>query len=48
LLFALVMEQVSDAAVMIERDDNIPPLADLLDELAIARLIVREGAAACA
>lgn len=43
LLFAAVMETVSDVAVMIERDDNIPPLRALLDELAIARTIALEG-----
>lgn len=30
-------------ATMIERDDNIPPLADLVDELDIARRIAQEG-----
>ncbi len=42
-LFALVMEQHVDVAVMIERDDNIPPLDELLEELAIARSIALEG-----
>lgn len=43
MLFALVTERASDVAVMIERDDNIPPLDDLLEELAIARSIALEG-----
>jgi hypothetical protein len=34
----------TDVAVMIERDDNIPPLADLLDELDVARSIARTEA----
>jgi hypothetical protein len=48
LLFAAVMERVSAVAVMIERDDNIPPLDDLLAELDKARAIVREGITAWA
>jgi uncharacterized protein len=36
-LYAEVMSRLSDVAVMIERDDNIPPLADLLAELEVAR-----------
>lgn len=35
-----VMGKVPAPAVMIERDDAIPPLTELLDELAIARRIV--------
>jgi uncharacterized protein (UPF0276 family) len=35
-----------DVHVMIERDDAIPPLADLLEELATARSIARQGAMA--
>lgn len=46
ILFALVTERIRDVAVMIERDDNIPPLNDLLEELAIARSIALEGIAA--
>lgn len=38
-LFAEVMEQAGDVAVMIERDDAIPDLDDLLDELAHARAL---------
>lgn len=47
-LFALVMEQVGEVAVMIERDDNIPPLPELLGELKIARAIAHEGISAWA
>ncbi|MEZ5680607.1 MAG: DUF692 domain-containing protein [Erythrobacter sp.] len=36
-LFGEVMKRSIDVAVMIERDDAIPPLPNLLDELAIAR-----------
>ncbi|QPC99033.1 DUF692 domain-containing protein [Qipengyuania soli] len=36
-LFGEVMKHSIDVAVMIERDDKIPPLPNLLDELAIAR-----------
>ena len=36
-LFAHVMERMGAAAIMIERDDDIPPLADLLAELDTAR-----------
>ena len=42
-LFALVMEIACSPAVMIERDDNIPPLAELLGELTMARSIAAEG-----
>lgn len=48
LLLAAALERVSDVAVMIERDDNIPPLGDLLAELNTARAIAREGIAAWA
>lgn len=48
ILFALVTERVDDIAVMIERDDNIPPLDELLSELTVARSIVAEGIAAWA
>jgi uncharacterized protein (UPF0276 family) len=33
---------------MIERDDNIPPLTDLLAELDIARALARGSTEACA
>lgn len=36
-LFSRVYPRLGPVATMIERDDNIPPLADLLDELDIAR-----------
>lgn len=48
MLFALATERVVDIAVMIERDDNIPPLDELLNELTVARSIVAEGIAAWA
>lgn len=38
-LYAHVMPKLGAVATMIERDDDIPPLGDLLDELAIARRI---------
>jgi uncharacterized protein (UPF0276 family) len=38
-LYAEAMALLGPVATMIERDDAIPPLADLLDELAIARAI---------
>jgi uncharacterized protein (UPF0276 family) len=36
-LYAHAMSLVGPVATMIERDDNIPPLAELMNELAIAR-----------
>ena len=36
-LFEIAMTRVGPVAVMIERDDNIPPIGDVLDELAMAR-----------
>ena len=36
-LFAIAAQRFTDVAVMIERDDDIPPLADLLAELDLAR-----------
>jgi uncharacterized protein (UPF0276 family) len=38
-LYAQALERTGPVATMIERDDDIPPLADLLDELAMARQI---------
>ncbi|KJK24417.1 hypothetical protein UB46_11090 [Burkholderiaceae bacterium 16] len=38
-LYARVRGRVGAVATMIERDDNIPPLAELLDELGTARVI---------
>lgn len=36
-LYAQIIERFGDVAVMIERDDDIPPLEELLAELALAR-----------
>ncbi|HLY90659.1 MAG TPA: DUF692 domain-containing protein [Acetobacteraceae bacterium] len=38
-LYAEALAQLGPVATMIERDDDIPPLVDLLDELARARVI---------
>ncbi|RDK08593.1 DUF692 domain-containing protein [Cupriavidus lacunae] len=38
-LYARVRARLGAVATMIERDDSIPPLAELLDELAIARTL---------
>lgn len=45
-LYAAACRRVGPVATMIERDDNIPPLADLLAELDIARALsdVRQAA----
>ncbi|WP_226018081.1 DUF692 domain-containing protein [Novosphingobium sp. FKTRR1] len=45
-LFARVMERVGPVAVMIERDDDIPPLSDLLAELDMARALALPKVAA--
>ena len=45
-LFAHVLERAGPVAVMIERDDNIPPLADLLAELDMARALLPHRIAA--
>lgn len=49
-LYAEAMARVAAAGaaplVMIERDDNIPPLEELLGELATARRLAQEGVAA--
>jgi len=42
-LYAKAMLQLGDVAVMIERDDDIPPLETLLDELALARKLAATG-----
>ncbi|MBB3859492.1 hypothetical protein GGQ88_000732 [Novosphingobium hassiacum] len=42
-LYAASRHRIPSVATMIERDDDIPPLADLLDELDIAREIACEG-----
>jgi len=47
-LFSAVSKRIDGVAVMIERDDNIPPLHDLLEELAIARSLAKEGVGAWA
>jgi uncharacterized protein (UPF0276 family) len=36
-LYEHALQRIGDVATMIERDDAIPPLAELLDELDIAR-----------
>ena len=41
-LYAQACQRFGAVAAMIERDDHIPPLADLLDELATARRIAAE------
>jgi uncharacterized protein (UPF0276 family) len=40
-LYASALELVGPVATMIERDDDIPPLSDLLTELDLARNIAR-------
>ena len=45
-LFEQVIARLHGCAVMIERDDNIPPLSELLDELDIARSIAAQKVAA--
>jgi len=42
-LFAYVRPRLGNVATMIERDDDIPPLADLLAELDIARRIAGDA-----
>ncbi len=41
-LYAHAVDRFGAVSTMIERDDNIPPLADMLAELAIARKIATE------
>jgi uncharacterized protein (UPF0276 family) len=43
-LYEQVMPMLSDVAVMIERDDNIPPLPELLHELEQARALATRPA----
>jgi uncharacterized protein (UPF0276 family) len=38
-LYAQAMTRLGPVATMIERDDEIPPLAELLQELAMARTL---------
>jgi len=40
-LYEAAITRLGPVATMIERDDDIPPLAELLDELAVARRIAR-------
>lgn len=47
-LYAHVLPKLGPVATMIERDDDIPPLSDLLAELAVARRIAADGARAAA
>jgi len=47
-LLRLALARAPHAAVMIERDDNIPPLPELLAELDVARAIAMEELASCA
>lgn len=47
-LYAHVLPRLGPVATMIERDDAIPPLHELLAELAIARRIAREAVRAAA
>ena len=48
-LYRAALRHLGPVATMIERDDHIPPLADLIDELDIARRIAAEvlAGAAC-
>ena len=43
-LYVAALQNLGPVATMIERDDNIPPLATLLAELALARGIAAEHA----
>jgi uncharacterized protein (UPF0276 family) len=38
-LYRRAIERCGPVATMIERDDSIPPLSELLDELSVARAI---------
>ncbi len=44
-LYAQACQRFGAVAAMIERDDHIPPLAELLDEMAIARRVAAEHVA---
>ena len=44
-LYAQACQRFGAVAAMIERDDHIPPLAELLDEMAIARRVAAEHGA---
>ena len=41
-LYEKAVKRFGDVSTMIERDDNIPPLQDLIDELAIAKNIYKK------
>ncbi|NOW46495.1 uncharacterized protein (UPF0276 family) [Novosphingobium sp. SG751A] len=43
----MALARAPHAAVMVERDDNIPPLSELLAELDVARAIATEEIASC-
>ena len=43
-LYRYTLRRIGPKPTMIERDDHIPPLAALLDELAVARRIAAECA----
>jgi uncharacterized protein len=43
-LYERALQRLPNVATMIERDDCIPPIGDLLDELAIARGLAQQGA----
>ena len=45
-LYAKAIERFGQVSTMIERDDNIPPLADLVTELNMARAIAKAGTGA--
>ena len=47
-LYAAAIQHFGCIATMIERDDNIPPLADLVEELNYARLIAQQSQQAVA
>jgi uncharacterized protein len=47
-LYADIIDRFGEVAVMIERDDDIPPLEDLLAELAMARAFARQSASVAA
>ncbi len=44
-LYSAAVTRFGDVATMIERDDNIPPLVDLVDELEVARALARQSRA---
>jgi uncharacterized protein (UPF0276 family) len=46
-LYAYAVGQLGAVATMIERDDNIPPLAALVQELALARRIAADASQEC-